>query len=178
MTMERPGENEYHEFYKGYIDEIGDGDILELLEQQIDILHNLATSVDPAMETYRYDQGKWSVREVIGHLIDAERVFGYRAFCISRGDRSALPGFDEGTYVERAGNDRRTLASLVDELITVRRSNLYVFKNLPPGSAENLGDANGSPVSVRALAFMTAGHFRHHLEILADRYGVGGEDPA
>lgn len=173
--IERPREDEYNAFYRGYIEAVREDDILEVLHRQISTLEQLVASIDPAAEQYRYAEGKWSVREVIGHLIDAERVFGYRAFCISRGDRSALPGFDEGTYVERAGNDQRTIASLVDELITVRRSNLHVFRNLPPGSAENIGDANGSPVSVRALAFMTAGHFRHHFQVLVDRYGVGGE---
>lgn len=172
QVIERPGAAEYGSFYQGYVESIDDDDVIDVMRQQLVTLNRLSTAVDPALERHRYAPGKWSVREVVGHLIDAERVFGYRAFCISRGDETPLPGFDEGHYVARAGSDERPLESLIDELAAVRQANLHVFLNLPPGSGETIGNANGSSVSVRALAFITAGHFQHHLRVLEQKYGV------
>ena len=170
--IERPAEGEYDAFYKGYIESVSDGDIIEILNSQLAAIEKLPSLVEPSLEGYRYAPEKWSIREVVGHLIDAERVFGYRAFCISRGDKTPLPGFDEESYVAHADSDQRSLKSLVEELSTVRRSNLHVFLNLPAYSANSIGNANGSPVSVRALAFITAGHVRHHLGVLEARYGI------
>ena len=170
--IDRPAEGEFGEFYRGYIESVPGEDVIAVLEGQIQELERLPSLVGESREQYRYAPDKWSIRELVGHLIDAERVFGYRAYCISRGDRVALPGFDEGEYVTHGEADERPLASLVEELTTARRSNLHVFRNLPTGSAANIGNANGAPVSVRALAYMTAGHMRHHLGVLGERYGV------
>lgn len=174
--IDRPAEGEFAEFYRGYIESVPGEDIIAVLEGQISELERLPSLVGASREQYRYAPEKWSIRELIGHLIDAERVFGYRAYCISRGDQAALPGFDEGEYVAHAGTDERTLASLIEELTTARRSNLHVFLNLPPGSETSVGNANGTPVSVRALAYMTAGHMRHHLGVLEERYGIEMEN--
>lgn len=170
--IDKPNPSEYAPFYAGYISEVPAGDVLELLERQITRLRHLAAAASPAQEVFRYAPEKWSVREVFGHLIDGERVFGYRAFRIGRGDETPLAGFDENHYVSRSGYDSRQLASLADEFALVRAANLAVFQSLSENDWHRLGTANGHPVSVRALAFIMVGHLNHHLAILRDRYGL------
>jgi len=171
--IERPGESEYAPFYAGYIAKIADVDVLDLLERQSGHLRALASAASPEQQQFRYAPGKWSVREVFGHLIDGERIFGYRAFRIGRGDQTPLPGFDENEYVAASGYDHRDLASLVEELALVRAANLTVLKNLSEEDWRRIGTANGYPISVRALAFIMAGHVEHHVALLSERYGLG-----
>lgn len=168
----RPGPGEYGDFYAGYISALPPGDVLEILELQIDQLRSLASTVTADQETFRYAPGKWSLREVVGHLIDAERVFSYRALCFSRGDDTPLPGFDENFYVEHANFDSRTIQSLIEELTLLRSANLLLFRGLTPEDLARLGVANSYPVSVRALAFILAGHLEHHFRVLRERYGI------
>ncbi|HWM90570.1 MAG TPA: DinB family protein [Thermoanaerobaculia bacterium] len=170
--IERPEPGEYAEFYAGYIAGLPPGDVLEILELQKDQLRHLAATVPADQETFRYAPGKWSLREIAGHLIDAERVFSYRALCISRGDETPLPGFDENFYVARSNFDSRTLSSLIEELTLLRSANLLLFRALAPEDLARLGTANSYPVSVRALAFILAGHLDHHFRVLRERYGI------
>ena len=170
--IERPGESEYASFYAGYIAKVADVDVLELLERQSGHLRGLASAASPEQQEFRYAPGKWSVREVFGHLIDGERVFGYRAFRIGRGDQTPLPGFDENDYVAASGYHQRDLASLVDEFALVRAANLAVFQGLSEEDWPRIGTANNYPISVRALAFIMAGHVEHHVAILRERYGL------
>jgi hypothetical protein len=145
---------------------------LAALEQQLDELRSLGASVPREREGFRYAPDKWSVREVFGHLIDGERIFGLRAFCFSRGERAPLPGFDENAYVAASGYDGVALCLLVEELVDVRRANLAVLRRLDAEGWARVGTASGQPVSVRALAYVMAGHPRHHLAILRERYGL------
>lgn len=170
--IERPDESEYAPFYAGYIAKIADVDVLELLERQHGQLRQLASAASPEQQELRYAPGKWSVREVVGHLIDGERVFGYRAFRIGRGDQTPLPGFDENDYVAASGYHQRDLASLVDEFALVRAANLAVFQSLSEEDWPRIGTANNYPISVRALAFIMAGHVEHHVAMLHERYGL------
>jgi len=171
-TMARPGEGEYTPFYARYVALVPETDILAVLERQAGEIRALATSVPADRETYRYGEGKWSVRQVLGHLVDGERVFGYRAFCISRGERAGLPSFDENEYVAEARSDAIPLRELADELAVVRESNLAFLRRLQPREWERVGTASGKPITVRALAWVMAGHPRHHVEILRERYGL------
>lgn len=170
--IERPESGEYADFYAGYISGLPAGDVLEILEGQKDRLRGLAATVEPDRETFRYAPGKWSVREVAGHLIDAERVFSYRALRFSRGDDTPLAGFDESFYVDHARFDSRTLQSLIEELVLLRSANVLFFRELAPEELARVGVANTHPVSVRALAFILAGHLHHHFEVLRERYGI------
>ncbi len=170
--IERPEPSEYADFYAGYVAALPSGDILEILEGQKDQLSHLAGIVAPDRETFRYAPGKWSVREIVGHLIDAERVFSYRALCFSRGDETPLPGFDENFYVANADFDSRTLQSLLEELTLLRSANVLLFRSLAPEDLARVGVANTHPVSVRALAFILAGHLQHHFNVLRDRYRI------
>jgi hypothetical protein len=169
----RPPASEYAPFFAGYVSLVTEDDILPALEAQVDAVRARARACPADRETFRYAPGKWSVRELFGHVTDAERVFGYRAFGISRGDPASFPGFDEGEYIAHASFDTRPLAELVDELATVRQANLIVLRRLDEKAWLRRGTANGSSVSVRALAFIMAGHVRHHLGVLAERYGIG-----
>jgi hypothetical protein len=170
--MERPTETEYAPFYAGYVTLVPETDILGVLAGQAAEIRRLAASVPAGRESHRYAEGKWSIRQVLGHLVDAERVFGYRAFCISRGEQAALPSFDENEYVRAARSDATPLRDLADELALVRESNLVVLRRLEPAEWVRVGTASGKPVTVRALAFIMAGHPRHHVRILGERYGV------
>ena len=171
--MERPREDEFAPFYARYVALVPETDILAVLERQAEEIRRLAASVRAERETHRYAEGKWSIRQVLGHLVDAERVFGYRAFCFSRGETAALPAFDENQYVAAARFDTTPLRELVDELALVRRSNLAVLRRLEPAEWVRVGTASGKPVTVRALAWVMAGHVRHHVNILRERYEVG-----
>ena len=170
--MERPTETEYAAIYRGYVALVPETDIVGVLETQAEEIRRLLATVSPEKETYRYAEGKWSIRQVLGHLVDAERVFGYRAFCFSRGEPAPLPSFDENHYVDAARSDGVPLRELVEELALVRQANLAFLRRLDAREWAQVGTASGKPVSVRALAWIMAGHPRHHLQILRDRYGV------
>ncbi len=170
--LARPEPSEYATFYAGYISKVPEGDVLALMSDQESRLRRLPNSCTPEQELHRYAPEKWSVRELVGHLIDGERIFGYRAFRIGRGDETPLAGFDENQYIAASDYHSRPLASLADELAAVRATNLTLFRHLPPAAWTRVGTANTHPVSVRALAFILVGHTNHHLAILAERYGV------
>jgi hypothetical protein len=170
--MERPSGTEYAPFYAGYVALVPEAEILDVLEGQVAEILALAGRAAGEKEGHRYAEGKWSVRQVMGHLVDAERVFAYRAFCFSRGETAGLPSFDENAYVAAARSDAFPLRELAEELALVRRSSLAFLRRLEPGEWARTGVASGHPVSVRALAWIMAGHPRHHLGILRERYGV------
>jgi len=170
--MPRPLETEYAPFYAGYVALVPEADILAVLDGQLAEAQGVAASVAPDRQTWRYAEGKWSIREVMGHLVDAERVFGYRAFCFSRGETAALPSFDETKYVAAASSDSVPLLELVEELALVRRSNLAFLRRLRDPEWTRVGTASGKPVSVRALAWIMAGHLRHHVKVVRERYLV------
>jgi hypothetical protein len=168
--MHRPLESEYAPYYQGYIAHVPEQEILPVLRAQLDELDVLLGRVAPENETYRYAEGKWSIREVIGHLIDTERVFGYRALCIARGESKNLPAYDEKEYMLTAPYGRVDLEDLLSELRLVRLSNLAMLRNLDEAAWTRIGTANDNQVTVRALAFIMAGHVRHHMGVLRERY--------
>src|SRR5712691_10512171 len=171
--MNRPLESEYAPYYQSYVARVSEEEILPVLRAQLDQLDVLLGPVTPDRETYAYAEGKWSIRELIGHLIDAERVFGYRAFCIARGESRNLPGFDQNEYMLSAPYNQIDLEDLLSELRLVRLSNIAMLRNLDEQAWLRMGTANDAQVSVRALAFIMAGHVRHHMGVLRERYQVG-----
>ena len=169
---ERPLETEYARPYAAYVSLVPEVDVLSVLENQVVEVRLRAAAVPAERETYRYAPGKWTIREVFGHVVDAERVFGYRAFCVSRGEQAPLPGFDEKEYVARSEFGWCSLAELVTEFATVRESSLAVLRRLDHAGWQRFGNANGTSISVRALAYIMAGHVRHHLGVLRARYNA------
>lgn len=168
--MNRPSETEYAPYYQSYIDQVSESDIMPVMRSQMDELDVLLGRVEPNQETYRYAEGKWSIREIVGHLIDGERVFGYRVFCIARGEQQNLPGFDQDDYMLTAPYDRIGLEDLLSELRLIRLGNIAMLRTLDEEAWSRSGVANDNSVSVRALVFIMAGHLRHHMNVLRERY--------
>jgi DinB superfamily len=171
MIITRPTASEFASFYAGYIGKVPDSGPVGLLSDQIAALEKLR-AVPDEKGNYRYADGKWTVKEVIGHIADAERVFTYRLTRIARGDQTPLAGFDENAWAKTAPHGTRKMSSVVDELIAIRRASLALIDSLDESSIGNTGVANNNPVSARAICWILAGHTQHHLDILAERYGV------
>jgi hypothetical protein len=172
VRSNRPEAGEFDPYYAQYINRVPEGDITSLLEQQIRETGAALRALPASRGTYRYAEGKWSIGEVIGHLTDAERIFAYRAIRIARADKTPIEGFDENAYVPAGEFDRRSLADLIAEFEAVRQATVTLARGLPPASWTRIGTANGKEISVRALIYVTAGHERHHLNTLRERYGV------
>ncbi len=166
----RPGESEFAHFYASYIALAPDGDILETLEREGRDAIKLLRDIPEARGAHRYAAGKWSIRELVGHLIDAERIFSVRALRFSRGDPTPLPGFEQDDYIAGASFDDFALGELTDEFEAVRRSTVLLFRHLTGEAWLRRGTASGAEVSVRALAWIIAGHELHHRGILRTRY--------
>lgn len=166
----RPDATEFSPYYAGYVARVPDGDIIETLRSQLDATVALARSLAEATGAHRYAPGKWSIRQVLGHMADTERIMSYRALRVARGDTTPLPGFDENVYVQNARFDERTLASLTDELAFVRQSTIGLIAPLDDEELSRVGSANGAPITARALSWIIAGHERHHLAVLRERY--------
>jgi uncharacterized damage-inducible protein DinB len=166
----RPQPNEYPVFAGTYVNMVPQGaDVMQLLANSITETHNLFSNLPVEKALYAYAEGKWTVKEVLGHMIDTERVFAFRAFCFSR-EQITLPGFDQDTYVNNTDYNSRSLQDLADEFKVTRLSNLYVFRNFTDEQINRNGTASGNYLTVRALIYMTAGHVLHHLQILKERY--------
>ena len=168
-----PGPDEYGPSYAGYVSHVPAGaDIVDLLARQREETLARLSAIPETRGDHRYAPEKWSVKQVVLHLSDAERIFAYRALRIARGDTTPLPGFDENAYAPESGADARTMADVTTEWGDVRRASMSLFRHLQPGAWTRRGTASNAPVSVRALAWVIAGHTRHHLGVLAERYGV------
>jgi hypothetical protein len=170
MSIERPLPDEFAPYYSTYINKVTGGDILSTLEGQIGEYRRALGELPGERELYSYSPGKWTVKEVMGHVIDSERVFAYRAMRISRADETPLPGFDENHFVRNAAFNARPLATLLEEFEYVRLGNLSLFRSFDAGMAGRRGIANALPISVRAIVYITAGHAAHHLGILREKY--------
>lgn len=169
-----PAPDEYASYYARYVElAAAGGDLPGLLARQPAELRDLCEGLDEEGALFRYAPGKWSVKEVLEHLTDTERVYAYRALRVARGDATPLAGFDENAFVGAAASDRRPLVELLDDFEVVRGATLALFRGLPEEAWERRGVANGAPVSTRSLAFVAAGHVQHHLGLFRERYGLG-----
>lgn len=166
----RPEPIEYAAFYRGYVELVPEGDILEILAREGEESAAFFESIPEAMTLFRYAPGKWSVKQVLNHVSDAERVFAYRALRFGRRDTTPLPGFDENDYAEHAPSDARPWDDLVAEFRHVRRATVSLFQSFTPEDVLRRGSASGAEVSVRALAYITAGHALHHVQMIRERY--------
>jgi transposase len=170
LNLNRPDATEYAPYYGKYISLVSDSDILALLSRQLDETLTLLGSISESQANYRYAPEKWSIKELLGHLIDTERIFAYRALRFARNDKTPLQGFDQDDYIRGASFDDCAISDLASEFAHVRRSSLSLFKHLSEEAWKRRGAANDSEVSVRALAYIIAGHELHHVEILRGRY--------
>jgi uncharacterized damage-inducible protein DinB len=173
LRVERPGADEAAPFYFGYIGKVPSENLHIELTEQLQKVERLFSALTDHAALSRYAEGKWSVKEILGHLTDTERIFGYRLLRISRGDVTPIEGYDENAYVPAGGFDRRPLAMLLAEFRAVRLSTMALMEGLPEECWTRRGVANGKPVTARALAYIIIGHVTHHLGVLRDRYGLG-----
>ena len=170
--IDRPQPTEHVPYFSRYIDLVPEGDVLTLLESQHRDTQRVLASLTPQQAKHRYAAGKWSVTEVVGHLADTERIFSYRALRFARGDATPLPGYDEQAYTPAGRFDERSLGDVAAEFAAVRAATLAFFRGLPSEALALSGIANDNPISVRALAYIIAGHERHHVGLLHSRYGI------
>jgi len=168
--MRRPLPNEYPTFSQKYIESVKTENIIKELRDQVIDIQAIISEIPEDKEEYVYAEGKWTIKEIIGHIIDAERVLGYRALRFARKDRTPLPGYDENLYVANANFSKQTLYSLGHEFAIVREANLALFKVWDEEALSQIGVANNSEISVRALLFMIAGHASHHMSVIKDKY--------
>ncbi len=166
----RPNSGDYSGYYDSYVKLIEGDDIIKILYDQNKITQDILNSFSEHKGNYRYADGKWTVKEVVGHLMDTERVFAYRALCIARGEKKSLPGFEQNDYVKEGNFNRRELFDLNYEFRLLRESNLLLFKSFTPEMMQRKGFANESSITVLAILFIIAGHEKHHLNVLQERY--------
>lgn len=170
----RPEESEYAPHAKGYVGLVpGENPVAVLSDQIKKTLALFAGLDDEHAAEWRYEPGKWTLKEVLGHMADTERIFGYRALRIARGDETPLPGFEQDDYVRNAASNTRALSALLDDLELVRRSTLALAESFPSGAWLRCGTVSERPVSVRGIFFTAAGHELHHYKILKERYKLG-----
>jgi len=166
----RPNQGDYSDYYNSYVNLIEGDDIINILYKQNKETQDILNSFSEHKGNYRYADGKWTVKEVVGHLIDTERVFAYRALCIARGEKKSLPGFEQDDYVTEGNFNRRELFELNYEFRLLRESNLLLFKSFTPEMLKQKGFANESSISVLAILFIIAGHELHHIKVLQEKY--------
>ena len=167
--IHKPQTDEFVSFYNTYISKVPDVDVIDLLTELKESSYQLFSNLSDEKANYAYAEGKWTIKEALGHMIDTERVFAFRAFCFSR-DFLELPGFDQEVYVNNANFNSRTIQDLASEFKATRESNLYFIKALTDDQLNKKGIASGNPATVRALVYMLAGHELHHLGLLKERY--------
>ena len=169
--LSRPDTTEYAQFYKNYIALVPEGPILDFLARQPGEYRALLVGVSDADAAAPTAPGKWSIKEVLGHICDTERVMSYRALRFVRGDQTELPGFEQDDYVREAGSNSRSVQDLLAEFENIRKATIALFGSLPPGVDTRGGIANGNRMTVRALAYIAGGHAQHHYELLKARSG-------
>jgi uncharacterized damage-inducible protein DinB len=168
--MNRPNQNEYPNYAQKYIDLVKNDDIFKAMETQVIDMQEFFSMIPENKELYRYAEGKWTIKEVIGHIIDTERIFAYRALRLARRDQTPLPGFDENNYVENSNYNNRNLYNLAHEFALLRESNNVMFKFFDEETLLQTGLINNYSYSVRGLMFMIVGHTAHHIGVIKERY--------
>ncbi|MDQ7949731.1 MAG: DinB family protein [Pedobacter sp.] len=166
--MNRPQIQEYPEWANTYISKV-EGNAMQILTEQLDDFTSFMASLE-AKADYAYAPGKWTIKEMMGHLIDSERIFAYRLLCFARGEKTPLPGFEEDDYVANAHFSDRTLDSFIEEFKLMRKSHLFLLQSLNEQELAKMGNANGKEMSVRALVYIMAGHIIHHTAVIKERY--------
>jgi uncharacterized damage-inducible protein DinB len=166
----RPQANTYGDYYRNYISLVEENDLFSALENAVDRSLTFWSDLTEEQGNYRYAEGKWSIKELLQHIIDTERIFSYRALAFARGEQTPLPGYDENQYADNCMAGSRSLKEMVHELAMVRKSTIALFKSFDESILENIGKASGSNLSVRAAGFIIVGHEIHHMNVVKERY--------
>jgi hypothetical protein len=168
--LQRPLASEYPEYYKPYVDLVPEGELLTLLKENLVKTIELFESLSEASGHFRYAEDKWSIKEVLGHMADTERIMSYRLLRVGRGDQTALAGFNENEYVEGSQINNLPIKRILEDFIAIRKATLTLFQNMPEEAWANIGFANNTDVTARAIGYIIAGHALHHFKIINDRY--------
>lgn len=168
--MAKPAANTYPEFYSNYINLVVEEDLIEALAAQTAQVDFFFIEIEEEKSCLNYAPGKWTLKELLQHIIDTERIFMYRALCIARKEKQSLPGFDENEYAQNAHANERAWKDLCDEYIYLRKSCLHLFKSFTPDMLLNSGQSNEKPITVLALGYALVGHLQHHINIINERY--------
>ena len=168
--MPRPDLSKIPEWYHGYINQVTGNDPVLSLKKQTPVMLRFFNRIAPEKRNYRYAKGKWTIKEMLQHIIDAERIFAYRALCIARKETNSLPGFDENEYADNSKAGKRDWDDLIEELKVVRRSSEILFSSFDKEQMATYGVANNNPVSVLAITFIIVGHINHHINVTKERY--------
>ncbi len=168
--MPKPDLATIPEYYHKYVRLVQEDSVADALANNAKKTTSFLLAIPEDKWMYRYAEGKWSIKELVQHMIDTERIFSYRALCIARGERASLPGFDENTYAAASAADHRSKDELLEDFFAVRKSTVLLFQSFADDQLKRVGIANNNPVSVDGIGFITAGHVSHHLNILQERY--------
>jgi hypothetical protein len=168
--MPKPVATDYPEYFGKYINQVTEEDLTEAFKNQFPKIDIFLRSIDEEKANYAYAPGKWTLKELLQHIIDGERIFNYRALCFARKETTSLPSFDENIYADNSNANARSWKSLSNELINVRRSTEDLFKSFTEEMLQQIGTANNNNISVRSLGFIIIGHVTHHIKIVEERY--------
>jgi uncharacterized damage-inducible protein DinB len=170
IHINKPKPGEYPDYYQPYIDQLPDNDLLYLFEKQASDLQHMFKNINDARAEESYAEGKWTIKELLQHMLDSERIFAYRALCISRGEEASLPGYDENMYVNNSIANARLLNDMLEEYEYMRRSNILMIRSFTSEMLDQVGNANGKQVTLRGVIYVMAAHEVHHMNILEKRY--------
>ena len=168
--MSKPLPTTYPTYFKKYVDQVPEEDLLTGFQNQLTVIKEFLNSITEEKSMYAYDTGKWTLKEVLLHMIDTERIFNYRALAIARKETASLPGFDENIYAANSNANSRTWQNLIDEFLALRSSTEFLFKSFTDEALSTSGISNNNPVTVISLGFITLGHFYHHKNVMQERY--------
>ncbi|SRR5258706_316523 len=170
MKISKPSLFDLSEYYQTYLHYVPEDDLLQALKEQKTLIENFVNGIPPARETFRYAEGKWMVKEVVGHLCDTERILSYRALRIARNDKTPMAGFDENHYTPNSNYKDRTLKNISEEFLAVRTATILLFENMSEEMFDRKGIANDIEITVRAILFFAVAHVRHHMNVIKERY--------
>lgn len=168
--MSKPSPTSYPGYFQQYIDQVPEQDLFSAFENQLPLIKGFLWGISEEKSTYAYAEGKWTLKELLQHIIDTERIFAYRALCFARKEAASLPGFEENDYAAASNANARTWQSLVDEFMVVRQSTTMLFKSFSEEALAASGTANNNPTNVAAIGFINLGHFYHHKKVMEERY--------
>lgn len=168
--MAKPAPSSYSSYFKRYVDLVPGDDLLTAFENQLPVIMQFLSSITEEKSMYAYDTGKWTLKELLQHIIDTERIFNYRALCFARKETASLPGFDENGYAANSNANSRKWQDLVDEFLAVRKGTGWMYKSFTDEMLDFPGVSNNNPATARSFGFVTLGHFYHHKKVMEERY--------
>ncbi len=168
--MPKPSPTSYPGYFQKYIDQVPEQELFTAFDKQLPVIGSFLSSITEEKSLYTYAEGKWTIKELLQHITDTERIFNYRALCFARGEKTSLPGFEENDYAAHSNANERTWQSLVDEFLAVRHSTELLYRSFTPGALSASGTANNNAITVASMGFIALGHFYHHKKVMEERY--------